>query len=160
MPELRLVDPDGYTVPGTAQNVPDADVDKVRHQLLTETAPQHAAQWQDFGYDARSYRVIPRDTQTVSDGPTSDYRVAVARFIALIDEQPRGRVSASKGRYLARQAVYGNLWTPERVGDVLPEDRPTLRAIVSRINRLVFPGGALAASVTVSDARLLLDDGQ
>ncbi|MEU0656061.1 hypothetical protein ABZ485_27985 [Streptomyces albogriseolus] len=59
MPELRLVDPDGYTVPGTAQTVPDADVPAVRHRLLTETAPQHAAQWADFGYHADAYRIHP-----------------------------------------------------------------------------------------------------
>lgn len=41
MAELRLTDPDGYTVPGTAQTVP--------------VAPQ----WRDFGYDADAYRVLP-----------------------------------------------------------------------------------------------------
>jgi len=59
MPELRLVDPDGYTVPGTAQTVPDTDVDAARQQLLTEVAPAHAAQWADFGYRASAYRVLP-----------------------------------------------------------------------------------------------------
>jgi hypothetical protein len=59
MPELRLLDPDGYTVPGTAQTVPDADVEAVRTRLLTEIAPVHAAQWADFGYRADAYRIHP-----------------------------------------------------------------------------------------------------
>lgn len=59
MPELRLIDPDGYTVPGTAQTVPDADEHAVREYLKTVVAPQHAARWRDFGYDAAAYRVLP-----------------------------------------------------------------------------------------------------
>lgn len=58
MTNLRLVDPDGYTVPGTVhRNVPDANVDKVRDRLLNEVAPKEAAKNADFGYDARYYRV-------------------------------------------------------------------------------------------------------
>ena len=57
MPELRLTDPDGYTVPGTATQVTEDTADTVRAHLLNEVAPQHAAEWADFGYDARSYRV-------------------------------------------------------------------------------------------------------
>lgn len=57
MPELRLIDPDGYTVPGTVQDVPDGDPAKVRDHLLHDVAPTHAAQWADAGYDARDYRV-------------------------------------------------------------------------------------------------------
>ncbi|MGS2592070.1 hypothetical protein [Streptomyces hebeiensis] len=55
--ELRLIDPNGYTVPDTTQTVTDDTADKVREHLLTEIAPQHAAQWADFGYDPRNYRV-------------------------------------------------------------------------------------------------------
>lgn len=58
--EVRLVDQDGYTVPGTVQTtVPDADVDKVRDHLLNDIAPLQAAKWSDFGHDARLYRVVP-----------------------------------------------------------------------------------------------------
>ncbi|MEU1133552.1 hypothetical protein ABZ383_27470 [Streptomyces sp. NPDC005900] len=58
MQTLRLIDPDGYTVPGSVQsNVPDTNVDKVRDHLLHDVAPKHAALWEDFGYDARNYRV-------------------------------------------------------------------------------------------------------
>ncbi|RSN38786.1 hypothetical protein DMH12_37335, partial [Streptomyces sp. WAC 04229] len=56
---MRLIDPEGYTVPGTAQTVPDADEPAERRRLLTEVAPQHAAHWQDFGYHASAYRVLP-----------------------------------------------------------------------------------------------------
>jgi hypothetical protein len=62
MPEMRLVDPDGYTVPGTAQTVPDTDMPAVRQRLLTEVAPRHAAQWADFGYQPDAYRVLPDPT--------------------------------------------------------------------------------------------------
>lgn len=57
MPELRLTDPDGYTVPGTATDATAEDADTERTRLLDEVAPQHAAQWADFGYDTRNYRV-------------------------------------------------------------------------------------------------------
>lgn len=62
MPELRLTDPDGYTVPGTAQTVPDADEAAVRAHLKDVVAPEHAAQWADFGYHADTYRVLPDPT--------------------------------------------------------------------------------------------------
>ncbi|MFD3516279.1 hypothetical protein [Streptomyces sp. NPDC058657] len=55
--ELRLVDPHGYTVPGTLHTVSDGTADDIREHLLTEVAPAHAAQWADHGYDARNYRI-------------------------------------------------------------------------------------------------------
>lgn len=58
MQTLRLIDSDGYTVPGTVQtNVPDANVDKVRAHLLNDIAPVEAALLADFGHRASSYRV-------------------------------------------------------------------------------------------------------
>ena len=58
MTTLRLVDPDGYTVPGTVNsNVPTANEAKVRDHLLNDVAPVHAAQWADFGYRAADYRI-------------------------------------------------------------------------------------------------------
>lgn len=54
--ELRLIDPNGYTVPDTITTVSTGTADRVRHQLLTEVAPAHAAMWADHGYDARDYR--------------------------------------------------------------------------------------------------------
>lgn len=58
MTELRLLDPDGYTVPGTITAVSDeATVPEISEHLLTTVAPVHAAEWADFGYDARNYRV-------------------------------------------------------------------------------------------------------
>jgi hypothetical protein len=59
MQTLRLVDSDGYTVPGSVQtNVPDANVDRMRSHLLNDVAPRYAAEWADFGHDARLYRVV------------------------------------------------------------------------------------------------------
>ena len=60
---LRLVDPNGYAVPGAVHsNVPAANEAKVRDHLLNEVAPRDAALWADFGYDARFYRVLPDPT--------------------------------------------------------------------------------------------------
>ncbi|MYW46349.1 hypothetical protein [Streptomyces sp. SID161] len=58
MPTLRLIDPNGYTVPGTVHiNVPDANEPKVR-ALLQEAALQDATQWTDFGYHPGDYRIL------------------------------------------------------------------------------------------------------
>jgi len=68
MPTLRLVDPDGYTVPGAVHvNVPAARQAEVTSQLLRDDAPAHAAEWADFGYDARAYQVVT-DPATAHDG--------------------------------------------------------------------------------------------
>ena len=56
MAELRLTDPDGYTVPGSIRTItPDTDT-QVREELK-QLATDHAAQWADFGYDAGDYRI-------------------------------------------------------------------------------------------------------
>lgn len=57
MTELRLLDPNGYTVPGTITAVSDGAADEIRDHLLTEIAPKHAAHWPT--YDVRNYRVVP-----------------------------------------------------------------------------------------------------
>jgi hypothetical protein len=57
MTELRLIDPNGYTVPDTVITASEGTVADITAQLLTEVAPAHAAQWAEFGYDARNYRV-------------------------------------------------------------------------------------------------------
>lgn len=95
-------------------------------------------------------------TPSASEGPTTDFAVAVARFIALIEAQPGQRVAPSKGRWLARKAVYGEWWTPDRVGEVSDSERVELRALASQIIQRVFPGGALATSVTASHVQSTL----
>jgi hypothetical protein len=57
MTELRLIDPDGYTVPDTVITASEGTVADITAHLLTEVAPAHAAEWAEFGYDARNYRV-------------------------------------------------------------------------------------------------------
>ncbi|MFJ2202434.1 hypothetical protein [Streptomyces violaceusniger] len=58
MTTLRLIDPNGYTVPGTVNSrVPAANEAKVRAHLLTDVAPAHAAEHAYAGYDPRDYRV-------------------------------------------------------------------------------------------------------
>lgn len=58
MTELRLLDPNGYLVPGTITTVSDeATASEIRHHLTTVVAPEHAAQWADFGYHPGDYRI-------------------------------------------------------------------------------------------------------
>jgi hypothetical protein len=156
---LRLVDPNGHTVPDSLrENVTAQDEEKVSQELLTVAAAKHAEEWADFGYRVRYYRIVADRPHTKPVPPTADFHVAVSRFIALLESRPGQRVPASKGRRLAWEAVYGDLWTPDRVGEVPPEGRPALRAVVSRINRQAFPGGARAASVTAAHVRSLWPD--
>ena len=54
MPELRLIDPNGHTVPGTVSDVPEADVAQVTARLKAEDAPQDASLW---GLPLYGYRV-------------------------------------------------------------------------------------------------------
>lgn len=54
--ELRLTDPNGYTVT-VLRDVPTTDIDTTKAHLLDTVAPDHATQWADFGYDARFYTV-------------------------------------------------------------------------------------------------------
>ena len=57
MTELRLIDADGYTVPGSIRTTtPETDA-QVRADLK-QLATEHAAQWDDFGYQASSYRIV------------------------------------------------------------------------------------------------------
>ncbi|MFF1444181.1 hypothetical protein [Streptomyces sp. NPDC058295] len=57
MPELRLIDPDGYTVPqGVRTTTPDTNTQD--REALKQLAAEHAAQWAGFGYDARDYRIV------------------------------------------------------------------------------------------------------
>ena len=54
---LRLVEPDGYSVPGGLRTVtPDGEA-KARTELAA-LAVQHAAEWADFGYHAGDYRIL------------------------------------------------------------------------------------------------------
>lgn len=59
MPELRLIDPHGYDVPGATRTVPDDQVEAATKNLLTETATADADYWANFGwtYTARQYTV-------------------------------------------------------------------------------------------------------
>ena len=57
MTELRLIDPDGYSVPGGVRTTTPDTEDTVRAELA-QLADQHAAQWADFGYRATNYRIV------------------------------------------------------------------------------------------------------
>ena len=59
MANLRLVDPDGYTVPGTVHtDIPTANEPKVR-VLLQDAAVTDAAKWADVGHHPNDYRIVP-----------------------------------------------------------------------------------------------------
>lgn len=59
MPQLRLIDPNGYDVAGATRTVTDDQVEAVTANLLTEVAAQDADSWAQYGhpYTARQYRV-------------------------------------------------------------------------------------------------------
>ncbi|MFF6931548.1 hypothetical protein [Streptomyces californicus] len=57
MPELRLLDPDGYVVPeGRITTTPTTET-KAR-AALQALAIEHAGQWAFAGYDHRNYRIV------------------------------------------------------------------------------------------------------
>nr|WSZ21201.1 hypothetical protein OH837_49020 [Streptomyces canus] len=53
---LRLIDPDGYTVPGGVRTA-TPETDTAVRADLKQLAVEHAAQWADFGYRATAYRI-------------------------------------------------------------------------------------------------------
>lgn len=56
MTELRLIDPDGYTVPGGVR-LTTLETDEQIRAELGALAARHAAEWADFGYRTTLYRV-------------------------------------------------------------------------------------------------------
>lgn len=68
MPTLRLIDPNGYTVPGGIRDdvTPDNET-AIRGHLLHDVAARHAQDWAGHGYDARDYRVLtdPQPTDSL-----------------------------------------------------------------------------------------------
>jgi len=55
--ELRLLDADGYVVPGSVRTT-TPDTDTTVRADLERLAAEHAAQWADFGYRATDYRIV------------------------------------------------------------------------------------------------------
>ena len=62
MPTLRLIDPDGYTVPGGTRPDVTAETEAATRQELRTVADEHASEWADHGYDARLYQVVTDPT--------------------------------------------------------------------------------------------------
>ena len=61
MPTLRLVEPNGYSVPGGLVTVTPEREAQAR-QDLEALAIQDAAQWADFGYHPGDYRILTDQT--------------------------------------------------------------------------------------------------
>lgn len=57
MPELRLLDPDGYVVPEGRITITPTTEPKAR-AALKALAIDHAQQWAFAGYDHRNYRIV------------------------------------------------------------------------------------------------------
>lgn len=129
------------------RNIAEGNVDNVRAELQT-IAHQRA---KTFGTHPSSYRICTRHGEPDTTPPTTDLATAVTRLITLIEARPHRR----GGRHTIANAVYGDLWTPDRVGDVPPEDRPALRALVSKITRQAIPHGAHSTGVTADEIRAL-----
>ncbi|MER6844784.1 hypothetical protein [Streptomyces platensis] len=64
MRELRLIDPDGYTVPGTVHTGYPAAMEGELRAHLRVVAEREAARWADFGYHAADYQVLPAVPQS------------------------------------------------------------------------------------------------
>ncbi|WP_327335181.1 hypothetical protein [Streptomyces anulatus] len=66
MPELRLLDPDGYVVPEGRITITPTTETKARADLR-DLARDHATQWAFAGYDPRNYRIVttPEETRMV-----------------------------------------------------------------------------------------------
>jgi hypothetical protein len=79
---------------------------------------------------------------TMHEEPTIDLRVAITRLAALLEVERHQPVGPKRGRWLARKAVYGNLWTPERIGEIPEGQRAELRTLASRIIGQLFPRGS------------------
>jgi len=58
--QLRLVEPNGYTVPGGIRTA-TADTEAQARKDLKALAVEHAALWADFGYHANDYRVLTQE---------------------------------------------------------------------------------------------------
>lgn len=63
MPELRLLDPDGYVVPEGRITITPTTEPKAR-TALKALAIEHADRYAHAGYDHRNYRII-----TTPEGP-------------------------------------------------------------------------------------------
>ncbi|MFG2359434.1 hypothetical protein [Streptomyces sp. NPDC048521] len=57
MPTLRLIEPNGYSVPGGLRTV-TPDTEAQARTELEALAVQEAAQWADFGYHPGDYRIL------------------------------------------------------------------------------------------------------
>ncbi|MEW1754141.1 hypothetical protein [Streptomyces angustmyceticus] len=66
MRELRLIDPNGYTVPGTVHTDYPAAMEGELRARLRDVAEREAAQWADFGYRAADYQVLPAEPQAAT----------------------------------------------------------------------------------------------
>ncbi|MFE1451940.1 hypothetical protein [Streptomyces olivaceoviridis] len=58
---LRLIEPNGYCVPGGLRTVTPDHEPQARAEL-NELAVQHAKEWADFGYHPGDYRILPTQT--------------------------------------------------------------------------------------------------
>lgn len=72
MNELRLLDPDGYTVPGTVHTGFPAEMEGELRAHLRTVAEREAAQWADFGHRAEDYRIEPAEPITADRGTFLD----------------------------------------------------------------------------------------
>ena len=65
MRELRLIDPNGYTVPGTVHSTYPAAAEPEIRQSLREIAERDAAEW---GLYAADYRIVTSAPHSAAQG--------------------------------------------------------------------------------------------
>lgn len=77
MRELRLIDPDGYTVPGTVHTGYPVAMEEELRASLREVAEREAVQWANFGYRAEDYHIVAAKKYQVTIG----FRTSSARTV-------------------------------------------------------------------------------
>lgn len=128
MPELRLIDPNGYTVPGAVVTVPDDQEAATRAWLLAEVAPQDADHWAAYGhpYTARQYRVTP---PVAAQETTNKFKISCRLH------RPERHFGESRGV---------TIWTYTRiVGGRVYEFDVTHDAASRETTVRVYPGGGM-----------------
>lgn len=118
----------------TATGIPDGDT-----SLRALIAAQHAV-----------------DAHVATEwGVMTDVRLVLDRLAILLESRVH---QPCKARYLIRRAVYGGLWSVERIDEVPEADRPRLRALAADVTRLVCPGGAHAKAVSAAQVRAMAEE--
>ncbi|MFK0182019.1 hypothetical protein ACIQVR_39415 [Streptomyces xanthochromogenes] len=89
---------------------------------------------------------------------TQDVRVVLDRLAFLLKSRVHGRCGSRGTQWLIRRAVYGGLWSADRIGEVPEADRERLRTLAADVTRLVMPGGVHARGATAAQVQAIAEE--